>query len=118
MKRALLDVAIKATVLSLLCAIAMLAQVSSTAKKAATVHITEGPSVEWADPDFAIIRWTSNNPGGSPQHLGVVHYGTDPMDLSQTAKSHIRLNPGHPLPFSACACRDLSRTRPTTTPLT
>jgi len=24
-----------------------------------------------------------------------VHYGTDPKDLSQTAKSHIRLNPTH-----------------------
>jgi phosphodiesterase/alkaline phosphatase D-like protein len=26
----------------------------------------------------------------------VVHYGTNPKDLSQTAKSPIRLNPGHP----------------------
>ena len=26
----------------------------------------------------------------------VVHYGTDPKDLSQTAKNHIRLNRGHP----------------------
>jgi chitodextrinase len=24
-----------------------------------------------------------------------VHYGTDPKNLSQTAKSHIRLNPTH-----------------------
>ena len=30
-----------------------------------------------------------------PVHYGVVHYGTDPGDLSQTAKSPIRLNPGH-----------------------
>src|SRR5258707_13568322 len=42
-----------------------------------------------------IIRWTSNNPGGSPEHFGVVHYGTDPKNLSQTAKSHIWLNPTH-----------------------
>jgi hypothetical protein len=42
-----------------------------------------------------IIRWTSNNPGGSPEHFGVVHYGTDPKNLSQTAKSHIRLNQNH-----------------------
>src|SRR6266853_541036 len=40
-------------------------------------------------------RWTSDNPGGSPEHFGVVHYGTDPKNLSQTAKSHIRLNPTH-----------------------
>ena len=26
----------------------------------------------------------------------MVHYGTNPKDLSQTAKSPIRLNPGHP----------------------
>ena len=25
-----------------------------------------------------------------------MHYGTNPEDLSQTAKSPIRLNPGHP----------------------
>lgn len=42
-----------------------------------------------------IIRWTSNNTGRSPEHYGVVHYGTNPKDLSQTAKSPIRLNPGH-----------------------
>jgi hypothetical protein len=29
-------------------------------------------------------------------HYGVVHYGTDPKDLSQTAKNPIRLNPDHP----------------------
>jgi phosphodiesterase/alkaline phosphatase D-like protein len=47
--------------------------------------------------DFlTIIRWTTNNPGGSNDHLGVVYYGTDPKDLSQTAKSPIRLNQNHP----------------------
>jgi hypothetical protein len=51
--------------------------------------------MERVDPDFAIIRWTSNNPGGSPEHFGVVHYGTSPKELSQTAKSPIRLNPSH-----------------------
>ena len=48
------------------------------------------------DPAFAIVTWTSNNPGGAPEHYGVVRYGTNPKDLSQTAKSPIRLNPGHP----------------------
>ena len=71
-------------------------QVSPTTKKAAKVQITKGPEIERADPDFAIIRWTSNNPGGSPVHYGVVRYGTDRKNLSQTAKSPIRLNPGHP----------------------
>jgi Purple acid Phosphatase, N-terminal domain len=41
-------------------------------------------------------RWTCNNPGGDPEHFGVVHYGTDPKNLSETAKSPNRLNPGHP----------------------
>jgi phosphodiesterase/alkaline phosphatase D-like protein len=45
--------------------------------------------------DRAIIRWTSDNPGGSPEHFAVAHYGTDPKNLSQTAKSPMRLNPGH-----------------------
>jgi len=71
------------------------AQESPTTKKAARVRITQGPELESANDQFAIIRWRSNNPGGSPEHLGVVRYGTDPKNLSQTAKSPIRLNPGH-----------------------
>ncbi len=72
------------------------AQVSATTKKAAGVKITQGPEIERADPYLTIVRWTTNNPGGSPEHYGVVHYGTSPKELSQTAKSPIRLNPGHP----------------------
>ena len=72
------------------------AQLSPTAKKAESVRITQGPEIERADPYLTIVRWTTNNPGGSPEHYGVVHYGTSPEDLSQTAKSPIRLNPGHP----------------------
>ena len=70
-------------------------QESPTTKKTARARITQGPEMERVDPDFAIIRWTSNNPGGSPEHYGVVHYGTNPKELSQTAKSPIRLNPSH-----------------------
>jgi phosphodiesterase/alkaline phosphatase D-like protein len=71
------------------------AQESPTTKKAARVRITRGPEIERADPDSAIIRWTTNNPGGSPVHYGVVRYGTAPKNLNRTAKSPIRLNPGH-----------------------
>ena len=71
------------------------AQVSPTTKRAAKIRITKGPEVERVDPDSAIIRWTSNNPGGSPEHYGVVRYGTDRTNLSRTAKSPIRLNPSH-----------------------
>ena len=71
------------------------AQVSATTKKAGSVKITQGPEIEQADAYLTVVRWTTNNPGGSPEHYGVVHYGTSPKDLSQTAKSPIRLNPGH-----------------------
>src|SRR5260370_10006739 len=71
-------------------------QVSPTTAKAARVRITQGPELESARPNLVIIRWTSKNPGGSPEHYGVVHYGTNPKDLTQTAKSPIRLNPSHP----------------------
>jgi hypothetical protein len=65
-------------------------------KKAEHVEITKGPELELAHDDTAIVRWTSTNPRGDDEHYGVVHYGTDPEDLSQTAKGHIRLNRAHP----------------------
>lgn len=73
------------------------AQTSSPApaKQATRVPIMEGPALESAREDSAIIRWTSKNPGGTDEHFGVVRYGTDPKNLSETAKSHIRLNPSH-----------------------
>ena len=75
---------------------AVLAQVSQTTQKAARVRITQGPEIEMAKAFLTIIRWTTTNPGGSPVHYGIVHYGLDPKNLSQTAKSPIRLNPDHP----------------------
>jgi hypothetical protein len=91
---------------SLLLSNLILAQVAPYAPKAilppapaaAHVRITQGPELESAhvDDHSAIIRWTSNNPGGSDEHFGVVHFGTNPKELNQTAKSHIRLNQNHP----------------------
>jgi phosphodiesterase/alkaline phosphatase D-like protein len=72
------------------------AQLIPPAKKAAHVEISQGPELESAKDHEVIICWTSNNPGGSDEHFGVVHYGKNPADLSQTSKSHIRLNQGHP----------------------
>lgn len=66
------------------------------AKRAAQVKIAEGPSLESFRNNEAIIRWTSNNPGGTDEHYGIVQYGTDPKELTQTAKGHIRLNREHP----------------------
>ena len=95
MNKLLLKLAMVVTVCSLLYSTPAATQVSPTTNKAARVRIMQGPEIERADPDFAIIRWTSNNPGGSPEHYGIVRYGTDPTKLNQTAKSPIRLNPGH-----------------------
>ena len=96
MNRLLLKLAMSMVVASLFYSTPAAAQVAPTTKKAASVKITQGPEIERADPYLTIVRWTTNNPGGSPEHYGVVHYGTNPKDLSQTAKSPIRLNPGHP----------------------
>lgn len=65
------------------------------AAKAPRVRIAQGPELESAEENSAIVRWTSNNPGGSDEHYAVIHYGTNPKDLNQTAKSHIRLNQNH-----------------------
>src|SRR6266446_6378257 len=73
----------------------LLAQESPTTPKAARVQIIQGPEIALAKDWFTVIRWTTNNPGGSPVHYGIVHYGTDPNDLSETAKNPIRLNPYH-----------------------
>jgi hypothetical protein len=72
-----------------------LAQVSPTTPKAARVQISQGPEIELATEYLTIIRWTVNNPGGSPVHYGVVRYGSNAKNLSQSAKNPIRLNPSH-----------------------
>jgi hypothetical protein len=96
MNKLLLKLAITAAVGSLLASLPVSAQVSPTTQKAARVRIIEGPEIELAKEYLTIIRWTTNNPGGSPVHYGVVHYSTDPKNLSQIAKSPIRLDPDHP----------------------
>jgi hypothetical protein len=94
--RLLLKLVMSVMLASLYYSMPAAAQVAPTTKKAESVKITKGPEIERADPYLTIVRWTTNNPGGSPEHYGVVHYGTSPKDLNQTAKSPIRLNPGHP----------------------
>jgi len=66
-----------------------------SSKRADSMEIRQGPELELNREHLTIIRWTSNNPGGSPEHFAVVHYGADPKQLDLTAKSHIRLNPTH-----------------------
>jgi Purple acid Phosphatase, N-terminal domain len=76
-------------------AIPAVPQIAPSTPKAARVRIIQGPEIESARDFLTIIRWTTDNPGGSPVHYGVVHYGTRPRSLNQTAKSPIRLNPSH-----------------------
>jgi phosphodiesterase/alkaline phosphatase D-like protein len=95
MNKLLLNLVILAAVGSLFCSNPVAAQESPTTPKAARVRIAKGPEPEITRDYLTIIRWTTNNPGGSPVHNGIVHYGTDPKNLSQIAKSPIRLNPGH-----------------------
>src|SRR5690349_25071363 len=72
------------------------AQILPPQKRAEHVEITKAPELESANSSMAIVRWTTTNPRGDDEHYGVVHYGTDPENLSQTAKGHIRLNRAHP----------------------
>lgn len=95
MKKSGLVLAVMLTLVVVLCSTPTGAQLIPPAPKTARVQITAGPELESAHDTWAIITWTSNNPGGSDEHFAVLHYGKNAKELSQTAKSHIRLNQGH-----------------------
>ena len=90
-----LKLAVIAAASSLLFPNPIVAQNPPPQKRAEDVEMTKPPALEIAHDDLAIIRWTITNPGGDDDHFAVAHYGTDPEDLSETAKNHIRLNRGH-----------------------
>jgi hypothetical protein len=96
MNRLLLKLAVTAVADMLLFSNPIAAQIPPPQKKAEHVEITKAPELESAHDDTAIVRWTTTNPGGDDDHFAVIHYGTDPKDLSQTTKNHIRLNRTHP----------------------
>jgi phosphodiesterase/alkaline phosphatase D-like protein len=72
-----------------------LAQMLSPTAKAQSVAIIQQPNLESAHDDTAILRWTTTTPRGSTEHFAVVQYGTTSNALTQTAKSHVRINAGH-----------------------
>src|SRR5882724_2949761 len=82
---------IAAMAASLICSNSTGAQQPPGSEQAGRVQIIVAPSLESTWEKRAIIRWTSTTPVGSDQHFGVVHYGTDPENLSKTAKSPLRL---------------------------
>jgi hypothetical protein len=96
----------------------IVAQNAPPQKRAEHVKITKVPELEIAHDDLAIDRWTSTNPGGDDEHFAVIHYGTDPQDLSQTAKSPIRLNRTHPEPIFGVRIDGLKPQRPIITKVT
>jgi Purple acid Phosphatase, N-terminal domain len=96
MTRHFAKLAIVALVGGILSSSPAVAQILPPAKQAEHVKIIKGPALEIALDSLAIVRWTSTNPGGDDDHFAIAHFGTDPSDLSQTAKSHIRLNRSHP----------------------
>jgi hypothetical protein len=102
-----LRLAIAAAVAELLCSNPSAAQIPPPAKRAARVQITKGPEVELSKSHLTIIRWTTNNPGGSDVHYGVVHYGRKPEELDQSAKNPITLNQAHPESTFRVQMRDL-----------
>ena len=107
MNRLLLKLAITAVAGILLFSNPIVAQIPPPQKRAEHVEITKAPELEMAHDDTAIVRWTTTNPRGDDEHYGIVHYGTDPKDLSQTAKSHIRLNRAHPETIFRVRMQDL-----------
>jgi Fibronectin type III domain len=54
--------------------------------------ITEGPIVERATANSAIIAWTARNPGGTDLHYAMAHYGTSGQNIAEIAKSPNRRN--------------------------
>jgi hypothetical protein len=96
MNRVVLKLAITVTAGSLLVFNPSFSQILPPNKRAEHVKIISGPALELAIDNLAILRWTSTNPGGDDDHFAIVYYGTNPHELNQTAKSHIRLNRSHP----------------------
>lgn len=96
MNRLLLTLALMVTVSGVIFSNPTAAQPPPAGEQAERVSIIDGPALESATDHSAIIRWTTNTSGGTVKHYGVVKYGTDPKNLSQTAKSPNRWNKNLP----------------------
>ena len=65
-------------------------------ENASRVRIIQAPTLESSTDTSAIVRWTTNSVEGTTVRYGVVHFGVDPRQLSQVAKSQNRWNRGLP----------------------
>jgi Purple acid Phosphatase, N-terminal domain len=95
MSRPLLSLAITVWISVLTFPIPAVSQQRVDAKIAGHMQITKGPELESATDNSAIIRWTTNTGSTRIEH-SVVHYGTDPKDLSRRAESLNRWNQNLP----------------------
>jgi len=71
---------------SLLCSSPIAAQIPPPAPRAEHVEIIKGPALEISHDDVAIVRWTTNNPGGDDDHYSVIHYATDHAEVPSLAE--------------------------------
>jgi hypothetical protein len=61
-------------------------------ENASRAQLLEGPTLESSTDTSAIVRWTTKSVDGTTVRYGVVHFGVDPRDLNQMAKSQNRWN--------------------------
>ncbi len=87
----LLSLAITVWVSILTFAVQTVSQPPPAVKKIARMQIIEGPALESGTHNSAIIRWKTNTGSSLIEH-SVVHYGTDPKDLTSQAESLNRWN--------------------------
>jgi len=87
-----LSIAIAASVSILTFSIQTVSQQPAGDKKVSRMQvIIEGPVLELATDNSAIIRWKTNTGSSLIEH-SVVHYGTDAKDLNTKAESQNRWN--------------------------
>ncbi len=55
---------------------------SPSPNPAVVAHVTQGPTIEYADDQFAVVTWTTDVPTDSR-----IYYGTDQKNLSQVAEN-------------------------------
>src|SRR5712671_4144855 len=91
MSRLRLSLAITVSVSVLIFTAQTVSQQPPAGKKVARMQIIDGPVLESATHNSAIIRWKTNTGSSLIEH-SVVRYGTDPKDLSSKAESLNRWN--------------------------
>ena len=86
-----LSFAITVWVSVLIFSVQAVSQQPPAGKKVGRMQIIEGPVLESATHNSAIVRWKTNTGSSLIEH-SLVHYGTDPKDLSSKAESLNRWN--------------------------